>query len=119
MRNSFTGYTDKGSLVENAVYIHLSSLYGNDNVFYLSDKSGEVDFLVELDINKIMLVESKYNNLKESILNTLSDTITTEVYGKKVVERKVITDGISSNEVIRGKTIELISLKEFLYTDPV
>lgn len=119
MRNSFVGFSDIGSLVENAVFIRLCELYGIENISYLSDsKSNEVDFVVKLDGGEVALFESKYINLKESVINSLSKAFVGDIFGKVVKSRIVVTDGIDSVEEINGKLIELISLEKFLTTKP-
>lgn len=74
MRNSFVGFSDIGSLVENAVFLRLVNLYGVENVFYLGGTKGEeVDFVVKTNRDEVILFESKYNNLESAIINSLSD----------------------------------------------
>ncbi len=115
MRNSFAGYSDKGSLVENAVFLRLVKLYGIDKISYLSDIRGkEVDFVVGLDNNKVLLVESKYNNLQNSVINSLPGIFFNEIHGKKITGRVVITDGIDAIFQKKGVEIKLISLESFL-----
>jgi hypothetical protein len=119
MRNSFVGFSDIGSLVENAVFIRLCELYGIENISYLSDsKSNEIDFVVKLGDGKVALFESKYINLKESVINSLSKAFVDDIFGKVVKSRVVVTDGIDSIEEINGKRVELMSLEKFLSTNP-
>ncbi len=107
VRNSFVGFSDIGSLVENAVFLKLSKKYGAKNIFYLNDVRGnEVDFVVTLPDNKIVLVESKYNNSQDAVLNALPKLFYKEIYNKKIVHRAVVTDGINDNL--------LVSLENFL-----
>jgi predicted AAA+ superfamily ATPase len=114
MRNSFVGFSDIGSLVENAVFIKLSSYFGVENITYFADgKSNEIDFIVEIEKNKILIIESKYNNLKSSIVNSLNPQIYKEVFNKEVINRIVITDDIKGHEVYNN-TVEFIPLREFL-----
>lgn len=115
MRNSFVGFSDIGSLVENAVFIRLSELFGYEKVYYFADKgSGEVDFVVEVKKDEVLLVESKYNNLRESVLNSISKTFVKDISGKKILKRIVVTDGVDANEKLVNVDIELISLEKFL-----
>ena len=115
MRNSFVGFSDIGSLVENAVYIKLGELFGHEKIYYLADTaSNEVDFVVETRRNEVLLVESKYNNLQESILNSLSKTFLKEPYAKMVVKRLVITDGVDTEVELKETKINLISAEKFL-----
>ncbi len=118
MRNSFAGFSDKGSLVENAVFLQLVKIYGIDNIFYLSGVNGEeVDFVVNLKRDKLLLVESKYNNLQSSIENSLSNLFFKEIYNKKITERVVVTDGIN-NVLQKGSLkVKLVSLEKFLKND--
>ena len=115
MRNSFVGFSDLGSLVENAVFIKLSELFGSENVYYLSDATtNEVDFVVEVKKGEVLFIESKYNNLQESILNSLSKSFLRDTFDKKVLRRTVVTDGVNKNIKYKDVEMELISLEEFL-----
>ena len=115
MRNSFVGFSDVGSLVENAVFLHLVKLYGIANIFYLNDARGnEIDFVIKLKKDEILLVESKYNNLQSSITNSLSGLFFKEIYGKKIVDRIVVTDGVDAIFQKNNVRINLMSLKKFL-----
>lgn len=115
MRNSFAGFSNQGSLVENAVFLHLTKIYGNDNIFYLNDTRGnEVDFVVKLKNNLVLLVESKYNNLQSAIENSLSRIFFKEIYDKKIINRIIVTDGIDNILQINNVDIKLISLERFL-----
>lgn len=115
MRNSFVGFSDVGSLVENAVFLHLVKLYGIANIFYLNDTRGnEIDFVIKLKKDEILLVESKYNNLQSSITNSLSGLFFKEIYGKKIVDRIVVTDGVDAIFQKNNVRINLMSLKKFL-----
>ena len=115
MRNSFVGFSDMGSLVENAVWLRLTKIYGVNNVFYLNDfRANEVDFVVTIDRNKIILVESKYNNLQSAVINSLPGLFFKEIYDKKIVDRIVITDGIDEIFQKNNLKIKLVSLKNFL-----
>lgn len=115
VRNSFVGFSDIGSLVENAVFLHLSKLYGSKNIFYLSDSSSnEVDFVVRINEEKIMFVESKYNNLKDSVVNSLSKLFTKNVYTKEIIERVVVTDNINEEIKMGEVSIRLCGLDKFL-----
>ena len=120
MRNSFTGFSDTGSLVENAVFIKLVELYGAANISYLASyKASEVDFVVKTSKNDLILVESKYINLRESVLNSLSKAFVSNIYGKTIVKRVVVTDGISGGQILDGVRVELTSLEDFLVADGV
>ncbi len=116
MRNSFVGFSDVGSLVENAVFLKLSALYGTENIYYFSGgKSNEIDFVVTLGQDDILFVESKYNNLRESVVNSLSPQFFKDIYQKNIKERFVITDGIIDNKLSVGHTeVKLIPLLNFL-----
>lgn len=115
VRNSFVGFSDIGSLVENAVFLHLANKYGSKNIFYLSNSdSNEVDFAVKLEENKVLFVESKYNNLKSAIENSLSGLFYREIYGKKIIDRIVVTDGIDGVIQKNNLEVKLISLEKFL-----
>lgn len=115
MRNSFAGFSDKGSLVENAVFLKLAKVYGINNIFYLNDTRGnEVDFVVGLDNNKVLLVESKYNNLQNSVINSLSGIFFKEIHGRNITGRFVITDGIDAIFQKKEVEIKLVSLQNFL-----
>lgn len=115
MRNSFAGFSDKGSLVEDAVFLKLVKVYGIEKISYLSDTRGdEVDFVVELGSNEVLLVESKYNNLQNSVMNSLSSVFFKEIYGKKIMDRTVVTDGIDVILQKNNVEIKLISLENFL-----
>ena len=118
MRNSFVGYSDIGSLVENAVFLWLSKIYGANNVFYLNDsRANEVDFVIIVDKNKIILVESKYINLQSAIINSLTGLFFKEIYNKKIVNRIVVTDEVNESFKKDKMEIQLVSLKKFLSTD--
>ena len=107
MRNSFVGFSDLGSLVENAVFLHLSHNYGSSNIFYLSDsRRDEVDFVVDLGKDEMMLVESKYKDSSSSVMNSLSNLFSKEIHNKKIVKRIVVTDGINDGF--------MLSLENFL-----
>jgi len=115
MRNSFVGFSDIGSLVENAVYIKLAEHYGSENIYYLADAAGdEVDFVVEVKKGEVILVESKYNNLQESILNSLSKSFLKDIFSKKVLKRMVVTDSVDKEINYKNVKIDLISLARFL-----
>jgi len=115
MRNSFAGFSDVGSLVENAVFIKLCELFGFKNISYLADtNASEVDFVVKTKRDSVILVESKYNNLKESILNSLNSIFLNEIHGKNVEKRVVITNKVNSIQTLKNIDIQLISLEEFL-----
>lgn len=115
MRNSFVGFSDIGSLVENAVFLRLVNLYGVENVFYLGGTKGEeVDFVVKTNRDEVILFESKYNNLESAIINSLSDLFFKDIYGKKITKRNVITDGTDSIIQKDNQLVEFISLENFL-----
>lgn len=115
MRNSFVGFSDIGSLAENAIFIKLVETYGRENIYYLSDSdSNEIDFVIKIAKDKLILVESKHNNLKESVLNSISKAFLSNYYNKEIVQRMVITDGVNANATLKDVTIRLIGLKEFL-----
>lgn len=115
MRNSFVGFSDIGSLVENAIFLHLTKLYGTDHVCYLLDSRGnEVDFMVTVDNEEGLLIESKYNNLQSAVVNSLNGLFFKEIHGKKIIRRIVVTDGINSSFDKNNIQIELISLEKFL-----
>lgn len=115
MRNSFAGFSDKGSLVENAVYLKLSKIYGVENIFYLNGIRGdEVDFTINLGNNEVLFVESKYINLQTSIEMSLSKLFFKNMHGKKIAKRIVVTDGIDESLQKDNLKIDLISLEKFL-----
>jgi len=115
MRNSFSGFSDIGSLVENAVFIKLSELFGFENINYLTDtNSNEIDFVVKTTQKEVVLVESKYNNLKESILNSLSGIFLDDIHEKNIKKRIIITNNLSSIQTLKDIEIQLISLEDFL-----
>lgn len=115
LRNSFVGFSDIGSLVENAVFLALGKKYGTKNVSYLSDsKSSEVDFVVDLPNDEVILVESKYNNLESAVLGSLSGIFYKNLHGNKIIDRIVITNDVNSSVEKNGINIKLIGLKEFL-----
>ncbi len=115
MRNSFSGFTDKGSLVENSVYLKLSKQYGSENIFYLSStKSEEVDFVVKTNDNKVILVESKYNNSITAVKNSISKLLFDDIYNVNIVARIIVTNGINETYEEQGKKIKLIDLVDFL-----
>jgi len=117
MRNSFVGFSDIGSLVENAIFIRLVEIYGAENIYYLSDSSSnEIDFVVKIAKDKLILVESKHINLKESVFNSVSKAFLSNYYNKEIVHRIMVTDGINASEKIKDVTIRLIGLQEFLTT---
>lgn len=115
MRNSFVGFNDLGSLVENAVFIKLRELFGEENIFYLNDSKGnEVDFVVKINSNEVMLVEVKYSGLTEGVVNSLGKLFFKEISNKKIVKRMVVTDGI--NDVFKkgGVEVEMVGLEKWL-----
>jgi predicted AAA+ superfamily ATPase len=115
MRNSFVGFSDIGSLVENAIFIKLAKKYGVSNIYYLSDARGnEVDFVVTLKSDEVILVESKYNNLQNTTINSLNNLIYKEIHAKKIAQRIVVTDEINDTYQKNNIKIDLISLKDFL-----
>ncbi|MDO8341178.1 MAG: ATP-binding protein, partial [Candidatus Woesebacteria bacterium] len=115
IRNSFVGYSNIGSLVENAVFLHLVKRYGSKNIYYLSSSdSSEVDFVVRLSDDKVLFIESKYNNLKNAIENSLSGLFFKEIYGRKIIDRIVVTDGINSVLNRDNLEVKLVSLENFL-----
>lgn len=115
MRNSFAGFADTGSLVENAVFIKLAEMYGTEQISYLADsKLSEVDFVVNIGFEKLLLVESKYINLKESVLNSINKIFLADVYGKTVEKRTIVTNGVNAKCEIGGVGVELVSLEKFL-----
>lgn len=115
MRNSFSGFTDKGSLVENSVYLKLSKQYGPENIFYLSSaKSEEVDFVVKTNDSKVILVESKYNNSITAVKNSISKLLFDDIYNVNIVERIIVTNGINETYEVQGKKIKLTDLVDFL-----
>ena len=115
MRNSFVGFSDIGSLVENAIFLKLSVTYGSENVYYISNNmSGEVDFVISLDRNSVLLVESKYKNLEQSVINSLSKQFFKGIYNKKIIDRFVITDGVNNQYKVDSINIKMINLQDFL-----
>lgn len=115
MRNSFAGFSDKGSLVENAVYIKLLKTYGAENIFYLNDARGrEVDFVVKLNVNQLLYVESKYNNSQTAVKNSLTKLFFKDIYGKNITKRIVVTDEVNEIFQKEDNEIELIDLSGFL-----
>ena len=70
--------------------------------------------MVKLEQNKLILVESKYNNLLESVINTLNPQFFKDIYQKEIVDRLVITDGINSRSQVKNIDINLINLQDFL-----
>ncbi len=115
MRNSFAGFSDKGSLVENAVYLKLAKTYGSENIFYLNGVRGdEVDFIVKLDNEKIILVESKYNNSQTAIENSLSKLFFKGVHDREIIKRIVVTNGIDTVLQKNNIKLDLVSLNKFL-----
>ncbi|MBN1915446.1 ATP-binding protein [Candidatus Dojkabacteria bacterium] len=115
MRNSFVGFSDIGSLVENAVFIKLDELYGSENIYYLSDTTAnEVDFVVTMKNDEVIFIESKYRDLQESILNSLSKSFSKDIFSKKVARRVVITNSVDEKINFKNVEIELISLVKFL-----
>lgn len=107
MRNSFVGFSDLGSLVENAVFLQLSDKYGSQNIYYLSDSRGnEVDFVVTLENDEVLLVESKYKDSSSAVENSLPGLFFKEIYNKKIMKRTVVTDGIDNDF--------MVSLENFL-----
>ncbi len=115
MRNSFVGFSDIGALVENAIFLKLSVVYGSDKIYYFSnDREGEIDFVVSIDNSRILLLESKYKNLEQSVINSLNSQFFKDIYNKEIVGRFVITDGINSQYENKGVNIQMISLKDFL-----
>lgn len=118
IRNSFVGYSNIGSLVENAVFLHLVKRYGSKNIYYLSSAdSSEVDFVVKLTDDKVLFVESKYNNLKNAIENSLSSLFFKGIYGKKIIDRIVVTDGVDTILHRDNLEVKLVSLENFLTRD--
>ena len=115
MRNSLVGYVDLGAIVENAVFIKLKELYGEENIFYgLFDRGEEVDFVVKIGGNKIILIESKYINLKESVISKLPGAFWGDDWDGKVQTRIVVTDNVEGM-MGRGQVkAELIGLGNFL-----
>ena len=115
MRNNFVGFSDFGSLVENAVFLKLSKTYGSNNVYYLSDtRANEVDFLVRLPNNEAILVESKYKDLENVAINSISGLFFKEIHDIKIIKRIVVTNGINTNFKKGNVTLELVSLENFL-----
>lgn len=115
MRNSFVGFSDIGSLAENAIYLKLVKTHGNKNIFYLNDDLGnEVDFVITLGDSRVFLVESKYNNLQSSVVNSLSKVFYKEIHGKEITDRIVVTDGVDSTYQKGDVKIQMISLEKFL-----
>lgn len=118
MRNSFVGFSDIGSLVENAVFLQLVKLYGIDNIYYLSDtRNNEVDFLVTLEKDKLLLIESKYINLQSTVTKSLSNLFFKNIHGKEIIKRIVITNGIDDSFKEGAIEIKLVDLVEFLSLD--
>lgn len=114
MRNSFVGFSDLGSLVENAIYIYLASKFGRDKIFYLSVGGKEVDFVVKIGCDEVFLVESKYFNLKDRVINSLNKIILRNIDYKKVTKRIVVTDGVNGDYEYKGVGVEFIDLEKFL-----
>lgn len=115
MRNSFVGFSDIGSLVENAVFLYLVKIFGADNINYLSDtRNNEVDFVITLEDKKLLLIESKYINLQSTITKSLSNLFFKDIYGKEIVSRVVVTDGIDEKFIENNVEIELVSLEKVI-----
>lgn len=115
MRNSFIGFSDIGSLVENAVYLALSKLYGSKNVYYLSDtRPSEVDFVVRENNGNLILIESKFNNLQSAVVNSLSSLFYKNIHSQTITKRIVVTDGVNASFTKNNLEIELVSLENFL-----
>ena len=73
-----------------------------------------MDFVVEVKKGEVILVESKYNNLQESILNSLSKSFLKDIFSKKVLKRMVVTDSVDKEINYKNVKIDLISLARFL-----
>lgn len=115
IRNSLVGFVDLGAIVENAVFIKLKNLYGEENIFYGTKGRGrEVDFVVRVNDSKIILVESKYINLRESVMNKLSTVFWSDEWDASVVERIVVTDGVEGEFSLGDKKAKLVGLEHFL-----
>jgi len=78
------------------------------------DNSNEVDFVVKTNKNNVILVESKYNNLKEGVLNSLNNVFLNDIHSKNITKRIVITNKVNSIQTLENINIQLISLEEFL-----
>ena len=76
-----------------------------------------MDFVVSLGGDEVLLVESKYNNLQSSIINSLSGLFYKKIYSKKIVKRIVVTDGVDDAYQKDNEQIHLISLENFLSTN--
>lgn len=115
MRNSFVGFSDIGALVENAVFIKLAELFGQQNISYLADTSAnEIDFVVSINPQMVALIEVKYNNLTSSVLSSLNKIFLKDLYEHQVQQRIVITDGVNTEVDLSNTKLKLISLLEFL-----
>jgi len=115
MRNSIVGYTDIGSLVENAVFIRLAEIFDVTKIYYLLfTKEQEVDFLVEIDSKNVIFIESKFKDSKEGVVNSVSRGFLKDLHNKIIKRRIVITNDVSAEEIINGKKVELIPLQRFL-----
>lgn len=60
------------------------------------------------------LVESKYLGTEESVMRKLGKLIWQDVHEQEIVRRVVVTDGVSGVVERGGKSLELVSLSEWL-----
>lgn len=114
MRNSFVGFEDIGSLVENAVYLKLQQKFPLAQIFYLKAMRGEeIDFIM-MEKYKATLIEVKYLGLKTAVLERVSPVFYKDIYDLEIVERIIVTKSVKGHEVINEKEVQLIPLTEFL-----
>jgi hypothetical protein len=78
--------------------------------------SNEVDFIVKIKKDQVILVESKYINLQESIVNSINKAFLKDYFGKKIQKRIIVTDGVDKKLNVNNVNVESISLEGFLDT---
>lgn len=115
LRNSFVGFSDIGSLVENAVFLKLSKIYGPSNIYYLCDsRKDEVDFVVNLSKDEVLIVESKYKDLESAVIGGVSNLFYKNIFGKKITDRIVVTNSVNNEFKKESIVIKLVDLEKFL-----
>lgn len=114
MRNSFVGFEDIGSLVENAVYLKLRQKYPMAQIYYLKASRGEeIDFVV-VEKHKATVIEVKYLGLKTAVLERVSPIFYKDLHDLEIGERIIVTKSVKGHEVIKDKKVQLIPLVQFL-----
>lgn len=114
MRTQLIGFGDIGSLVENAVFMHIIRTLPSAEVFYVSDRAQfETDFLLIYQ-GKSVLIEVKYESFQERITQKIPPSFYKDIYNLDIQKRIVVTKDLHKRDVINTTTVDFVPLEQFL-----